>query len=594
VMKFRDLVLALIGASCMLFSIQSHAAARGLRADNPGQPCGTPGFGSVSTDPYVPTDGNDAQNSQTSPPFFNPGTVVTPPAIFCEPDGTLWSIWNSPAVNGQSGLLATQNSPNPASNPDATTGLPTIPDLTAIDMTTTSPSGGPVAVMYEWINPNDSNIDTPDAEVIVWTLPVNTDGVYPALSSGGFDVELDNWCSPNAYDNLTGGQTPVPAGATASFTWNGNVYNYVGDSNGSCSTAVQGSPPGNPGFNGDDLLLNNNGVLIGYVNSANVSVFPSPATAPGWAATFITTTTMVVSPNPALSNSVASLKATVAGQPGSPVPTGSVKFYNGATLLGTASLNAGVATYAASLPVGQYSLTAAYQGTGVPVSSQVGAMDYFGSSTSSAQPLTVSAPPATVSISMSPATITLGQSATLTWKAANATACTASGAWSGAQSTTGTLTATPSAVGKVTYTLACTGAGGNASGMATLTVNLPPPTVALAVSPTSITVGQSATLTWSSTNATSCTAGGAWSGSQATGGTLSETPSAAGTLSYTLSCTGTGGSSSKTAALTVSAAAVSHGGGGAVVIWDLVALGLIGAGRCYRQHGRARVRRGRL
>jgi hypothetical protein len=192
---------------------------------------------------------------------------------------------------------------------------------------------------------------------------------------------------------------------------------------------------------------------------------------------------------------------------------------------------------------------------------------------------------------VSPAAITLGQSATLTWKAANATACTASGAWSGAQSITGTLKVTPSAVGAATYTLACTGAGGNGSGMTTLTVNLPPPTVAVAVSPTSITVGQSATLTWSSTNATSCTGSGAWSGSQATGGSLSETPSAAGTLSYTLSCTGAGGSASKTAALTVSAAA-SHGGGGGVVIWDLVALGLFGAGRWYRRHGRARARAG--
>ena len=39
--------------------------------------------------------------------------------------------------------------------------------------------------------------------------------------------------------------------------------------------------------------------------------------------------------------------------------------------------------------------------------------------------------PAKVTLAASPATITLGGSATLTWSSTNATACTASGAWSG-------------------------------------------------------------------------------------------------------------------------------------------------------------------
>ncbi len=71
----------------------------------------------------------------------------------------------------------------------------------------------------------------------------------------------------------------------------------------------------------------------------------------------------------------------------------------------------------------------------------------------------------------------------------------------------------------------------------------PAPTVTISVSPTTITVGQSATLTWSSTNAVSCAASGTgWpTGNEPLMGTATETPTAAGTVTYTLTCTGAGG-----------------------------------------------------
>ena len=58
----------------------------------------------------------------------------------------------------------------------------------------------------------------------------------------------------------------------------------------------------------------------------------------------------------------------------------------------------------------------------------------------------------------------------LTWTSANAAACTASGAWTGSQTTAGSSTVSQPAAGKYTYTLSCTGAGGNVSSAATLTV----------------------------------------------------------------------------------------------------------------------------
>jgi hypothetical protein len=165
-------------------------------------------------------------------------------------------------------------------------------------------------------------------------------------------------------------------------------------------------------------------------------------------------------------------------------------------------------------------------------------------------------PPPTVSISLSTVAITVGASSTLTWSSTNATSCTASGAWSGSQTVSGSAMQAPTTTGTNTYTLTCTGAGGGATGAAVLTVSAatpPAPTVTVAANPTALTVGASTTLTWSSTHASACTAGGAWIGTQAISGSTSETPTAAGTATYTLTCTGAGGTATGAAVVTVSA-----------------------------------------
>jgi len=87
-----------------------------------------------------------------------------------------------------------------------------------------------------------------------------------------------------------------------------------------------------------------------------------------------------------------------------------------------------------------------------------------------------------------------------------------------------------------------------------------PPTMTLAAS--SVTVGNSTTLTWSAYNVTGCAASGSWSGTQKTSGSVTITPSAAGTDDYTLTCTNAHGSAQKTATLTVQAAPSGGGGGG--------------------------------
>jgi hypothetical protein len=83
--------------------------------------------------------------------------------------------------------------------------------------------------------------------------------------------------------------------------------------------------------------------------------------------------------------------------------------------------------------------------------------------------------------------------------------------------------------------------------------SVPPPaapTVSIVANPTSVSSGSAATLTWSSTNATSCTASGGWSGSKTTSGSQSTGNLTANTV-FTLTCTGSGGSATQSANVTV-------------------------------------------
>jgi hypothetical protein len=82
----------------------------------------------------------------------------------------------------------------------------------------------------------------------------------------------------------------------------------------------------------------------------------------------------------------------------------------------------------------------------------------------------------------------------------------------------------------------------------------PPPTVNLSANPTTIASGGSSTLTWSSSNATSCsaTSPSGWTASTTTSGSQAVSPTS--TTTYTITCTGAGGSSSANSTVTVSLA----------------------------------------
>jgi hypothetical protein len=110
------------------------------------------------------------------------------------------------------------------------------------------------------------------------------------------------------------------------------------------------------------------------------------------------------------------------------------------------------------------------------------------------------------------------------------------------------------------FTLNCSGPGGSTSQTRNVTVTpAAPPSVDLSADPDWVAHGTSTALAWNTTNADSCTASGAWSGSKnASGGTENVGPITEDST-YSISCSGSGGSA---------VSAVSVGVRSALLSWE--------------------------
>jgi hypothetical protein len=181
--------------------------------------------------------------------------------------------------------------------------------------------------------------------------------------------------------------------------------------------------------------------------------------------------------------------------------------------------------------------------------------------------LTVVAPP---TVSLSAPSVVQGIGATLTWNTNGSTGCT----WisndsainnTQAQATISptTTTVNPATPGTYTYTLSCTTPLATASQPVSLTVVPLPPSIS--VSPSSITLGNSATLSWTINTGDVCTGSSmsqpnppgdtnpadAFTGMKGVSGSMTVTPNAVGTDTYTLNCSVPAVSVSTAPALTV-------------------------------------------
>jgi len=133
--------------------------------------------------------------------------------------------------------------------------------------------------------------------------------------------------------------------------------------------------------------------------------------------------------------------------------------------------------------------------------------------------------PPTVSLTASPNPIEEGNPTTLTWIVTNADTCTASSVpfhagWDGPKDEAGaSQPITPLTVGTHTYSITCTNVSGSDTASVDVLVETAPlPIFTLNVSDTAITNGQSVTLDWVITDADTCSASGAWTGTKYSAG----------------------------------------------------------------------------
>ncbi len=196
--------------------------------------------------------------------------------------------------------------------------------------------------------------------------------------------------------------------------------------------------------------------------------------------------------------------------------------------------------------------------------------------------------PLNVSVKASAATVTAGTSVTVTWVATTGASCSATGGsatdgWTGSIATSGTKAITESTAGTYSYGLNCSAGFQTQKANASVVVTWPVVSAAVTASPTTLSPGSATTVTWTSTNATSCAASGGgandgWdSPSRLTSGSAlitepgTESAGQSETLLFTITCTSsTSKLSASSSVSVVQLGPTSSGGGGGAL--DLLSL----------------------
>ena len=156
----------------------------------------------------------------------------------------------------------------------------------------------------------------------------------------------------------------------------------------------------------------------------------------------------------------------------------------------------------------------------------------------------------TVQLSSSATSVEINNEFTLTWSSTNAASCSASGDWSNTIGTSGSVAITETSPGTKTYNISCSGGGNTATDSVSVEVTSPPvPSVSIETSVSSIVINNSFTISWSSTNADSCSASGDWNDSIGLSGSKTITGSETGIKTYGIVCTHSNGSTAEDSVL---------------------------------------------
>jgi PKD repeat protein len=340
-------------------------------------------------------------------------------------------------------------------------------------------------------------------------LEENVSGTWTERDYGNFSLKFD--IGGGCITSFTASPTTVPSGSPSTLSWTtgGGSVTSVSIDNG------VGSKPANGSANVSPTATTT------YTLSAFTTANSSPPSKQ-------VTVTVGGSPAPTATFS-ASPTSITAGQSSTLTWTSSnatsVSIDNG---VGSQAVNGSISVSPAATTT--YTLTA----TGP------------GGTTTKTATVTVAQPAPTATFSAAPTSINAGQSSTLTWSTTNATSVSIDNGV-GSKPASGTATVSPATT--TTYTLTATGAGGTTTKTATVTVVQPPPTISFSATPNNIAPGQTSTLVWNTTNATSVTIDNGV-GSKPVSGSTTVNPVA--TTTYTLTAVGPGGTLISQATVTVS------------------------------------------
>jgi len=162
----------------------------------------------------------------------------------------------------------------------------------------------------------------------------------------------------------------------------------------------------------------------------------------------------------------------------------------------------------------------------------------------------------TASLQANKTQVTQGENVMLSWTSTNTTSCYATnGAGFSTNNATSGSDYSSALYTTTTFSIRCDGAGGTATDSVTVYVNATPaqqPTASLQASKTQVNQGESVTLSWSSTNATSCqaTSGPGFSTNSATSGS-DQSDSLSSSTTFSIRCDGAGGSANATVSVYV-------------------------------------------
>lgn len=447
------------------------------------------------------------------------GMVIGSKSVHTEAAGIFFSGSFSYSLGGGQAVMKADNVTNPngtASGPlrfalwFTPTPYPSAGNIVATyDITPSLAASSSIAPVNGGNTPVPFTIPSTGCYSIALVLEENVSGTWTERDYGNFSLKFD--IGGGCITSFTASPTTVTSGSPSTLSWTtgGGSVTSVSIDNGVGSKPANGSATVNPT------------ATTTYTLSAFTTANSSPPTKQ-------VTVTVGGSPAPTATFSAAPTSIT-AGQSSTLTWTSSnattVSIDNG---VGSQAVNGSVSVSPASTTT--YTLTA----TGP------------GGTTTKTATVTVTQPAPTATFSAAPTSINAGQSSTLTWTSSNATSISIDNGV-GSKPTSGSTSVSPSTT--TTYTLTATGPGSTTTRTATVTVIQPAPTISFSASPANIAAGQSSSLIWNTTNATSVTIDNGV-GSQPVSGSVSVQPVL--TTTYTLTAVGPGGTLTSQATVTVS------------------------------------------